>query len=65
MPQLPTLTISDQATWDRVYASFHGDPAEYRAWLKEQLMVRVRVFEGQKAMEKADSDLGTGIGNAT
>jgi len=65
MPTLPGLTITDQATWDRVYAAFGGDPAAYKQWLKRELLTRVRQYEGQVAAEKAQTDLGANIDNAT
>lgn len=65
MPQLPTLNIADQATFDRVNAAFGGSAANYKEWLRGELLLKVRQFEGAQAAEKAQADLGGGISNAT
>lgn len=65
MPQLPTINITDQATFDRVNAAFGGSAANYKSWLKEELLIKVRQFEAAAAADKAVTDLGGGITNAT
>lgn len=65
MPTLPTLTINDQPTWDRVYAAFGGDPAKYKAWLKAQLLGQVQAYESQIAVQKTTDDLSVSIANST
>lgn len=53
MPQLPTITITDQAIWDRLFAAFHGDPLEYKRWLRAQLRMEVLRSEQELENQKA------------
>lgn len=42
MPTLPTLTVNDQAIWNRLLAAFNGSQTEYKAWLKESVVAEVK-----------------------
>jgi hypothetical protein len=59
MPTLPTLTISNQAIWDRVFAAFHGDPAEYKTWLTKVLRAEVERREIAVITSQAEIDVFT------
>lgn len=61
MPNLPTITIADQAIWNRVYNAFGGDPVRYKEWLRKQLIEEVRRTEAVAAASQATTDLTTGI----
>jgi predicted transcriptional regulator len=61
MPTLPTLNITNQAIWDRLFAAFNGDAAEYKEWLKAQLIEKVRQAESQSAGQQAAADMQQGI----
>lgn len=50
MPTLPTLTINDTATWNRLLAAFNSDPAAYKAWLKDTLTDYVVSVEARRDM---------------
>jgi len=65
MPALPTLNISDQATFDRVNAAFGGSAANYKAWLKQELLLVVRQYEASQQADKTTAELSGGISSAT
>lgn len=57
MPALPTMTISDQVAWDRVFGVFHGSAAEYRTWLLNALRDEVQSREADAIREQADNQV--------
>lgn len=64
MPNLPTMAINDQATWDRVMTAFNADPVYYKKWLKRALIDEVRRTEAIAAGQQAQVDLETNIPTA-
>lgn len=54
MPTLPSISITDQAVWDRVFAAFDGSAPEYRNWLVRALREEVQRREAAIVMRQAD-----------
>lgn len=55
VPQtLPTITITDQATFDRLMAAFNSDPAAYKTWLRNAIKAEVARREIEKIRNDAD-----------
>lgn len=68
MPTLPTFTINNQATWDRIVASFPGTTAQeksdaYKAWLKIALRNHVIAYEAQQIRLTTDTEVETNSNN--
>lgn len=59
MPNLPTLTIPTGPGWDRVLAAFHGDAAEYKAWLRRTVLAEVLNREAASMRDTLDTQIQT------
>lgn len=65
MPSTPSLNITNQADWDRVYAAFHGSAAEYKDWLRRVLAEEVVQREVTVELERRRTEVETSLGKAT
>ena len=45
MPNLPTLSVNDVTTWNRLMDAFDSDPQAYKAWLKQALIQYMLDYE--------------------
>jgi hypothetical protein len=57
MPALPTLTITDQAKYDRVVAAFESSPARYKAWLRNALQIEVIRRETRALQDSVNAEM--------
>lgn len=65
MPDLPTLTVT-QAQADRMLAAY-GSVANYRQWLKEQIIEHVTIIEMANLRaqhQQAERDIAAQVNNA-
>lgn len=55
MPNLPTVSINNQAIYDRLVAAFGNSADAYRAWLKEALTQEVLHREQRALLQAAQA----------
>jgi len=55
MPNLPTISINDQAKFDRVVAAF-GTAENYRTWLRNQIIAEVGRVESKIILDQRDAE---------
>jgi len=61
MPNLPTLAVPDGPNWDRLIAAFHGDPAEYKTWLRAALRAEVVNREAGSLRSTLDEQIAANV----
>lgn len=57
MPNLPTLSVTNTDTWDRLMAAFNESATDYKTWLREAVRAEVESRELQALQEAAQSTL--------